>query len=80
MDAVSESELNLPALRPPPGVTSNFINPAQDRATQYNAICFFTLALACLFLFARLYTRIVLQKRPGWDDCEWILLKYTAAY
>ena len=75
MNMVSEGGLNPPGLPPPPGVTSNYINPAQDRATQYNAVCYFTLGLASLFLFARLYTRVVLQKSPGWDDCEWVLFK-----
>ena len=58
-----------PALPPPEGVTPNFVNPYQDVNTE-RALCFVFLGFATVLLIARLFTRIKIMKKVGWEDCR----------
>ena len=58
----------IPALAPPPGVKSNFVNPPSNVELTI-AIGFTTLALAAFFLLARLYSNIRFTRSVGYDDC-----------
>ena len=64
---------NLSAIEPPPGVTSNFVNPASkaswDIVTQ--AVC---LTVATLLVAMRIYTKVKVLRSPGWEDCEFPVL------
>ncbi|KEQ77812.1 hypothetical protein M436DRAFT_36696, partial [Aureobasidium namibiae CBS 147.97] len=56
-----------PARMPPPGVTSNFINPVNTgyQQTICNVLCSIFVAI---FVGTRIYTRIKLVKCVSWDD------------
>ncbi|EFY96983.2 GPCR, PTH11-type [Metarhizium robertsii ARSEF 23] len=56
-----------PFLRPPPGVTPNFINPA-SRGPMVRAVMFSILPIMVLFVGFRIYTRLRLTQSVGVDD------------
>lgn len=62
---------SMPAMKPPAGVTPDFNNPGRDgsNATQ-TIIGLATLTgLTVIILIARLYTKFVVLKKHGWEDC-----------
>ena len=59
----------IPGLQPPPGVTSNFVNPYNQ--SKYTVTMVATLlAVATAVVWIRMYTKICLIKSHGWDDCK----------
>ena len=66
----SSNGVTLPALFPPPGVTSNFVNPETrgPALVVTSAICI-TLMVVCVAV--RFYTKIHIKKTWGWDDCSY---------
>lgn len=61
----------IPAMKPPPGVTPNFINPPSIGNTIIVVnVVFLTLMLG--FVILRIYTKGVLTRSLGWDDCKQI--------
>ena len=66
---VSSGEVTLPALFPPPGVTSNFINPeTRASALVITSILCTTLVVFCVAV--RFYTKIHIKHAWGLDDCK----------
>ena len=68
LDKFKAQLLNGPALPPPPGVTPNFVNPANlDKLT----IAIFTLCmiLATLTVILRMWTKICIIRQTSIDDC-----------
>lgn len=63
-----EMLMHIPVHPPPPGVTSNFIDPL-SRAYQTRIAIGVMLALMVPLLFLRLYTRLRVTKTFGLDDC-----------
>ncbi|MCJ1430180.1 hypothetical protein MMC29_008096, partial [Sticta canariensis] len=62
-----QGDFILPALKPPPGVTSHFVitgNPTKT-APILVAIC---VPIVTAFVWARMYTKIRVVKSHGWDD------------
>ena len=59
----------IPAGKPPPGVTSNFVDPAYDGA-RFIAISAVFLGLAVIVVVLRAYTRVVIQRSFAADDCK----------
>ena len=59
----------LPGLKPPPGVTPNFINPHnyQSKIIAVVSVC---LTVATLVTALRLYTKVFLIKSVKSEDCE----------
>ena len=59
---------NTPAIPPPPGVVSNFIDPKtlQPSLIAVNATF---LSLMLIAVVIRLYSRGVIVHAVGWDDC-----------
>ncbi|KAL8640552.1 MAG: hypothetical protein Q9228_002537 [Teloschistes exilis] len=59
--------LARPALPPPSGVTSNFVNPWSNRVVfiPASAVCVF---FSSVFVMIRIGTRIAFKKPIGWDD------------
>lgn len=59
----------IPAMFPPDGVESNFVNPYSNgpKLTRLSAIF---LALMGLCVLIRFYTKIFIKHSWGWDDCE----------
>lgn len=62
----------IPALRPPPGVTPDFIHPQSfgQRVTVTSVIC---LTLMTMSVIVRLYTKLSIKHVWGWDDCGFFL-------
>ena len=65
---------NLSTIPAPLGLTSNFVNPPSkaswDIVTQ--AVC---LTVATLLVTMRMYTKIKILRKPGWDDCTLHILQ-----
>lgn len=59
----------IPALPPPPGVTSNFVNPAFN-GNQIVIVGIIFPILMLPFLGARLYAKYSLIKKFHCDDCK----------
>ncbi|TGO07221.1 hypothetical protein BTUL_0308g00040 [Botrytis tulipae] len=68
----------LPALAPPNGTVSNFINP-ENRADAYIVVAGIFIGLAAISVILRLYVRISLQKTPWWDDFIAVIALLTQA-
>ncbi|MCJ1263640.1 hypothetical protein MMC22_003510 [Lobaria immixta] len=72
----------ITGLKPPPGVTPNFVNPYNE--SKYTAtIVASLLPVATIFVWIRLYTKVCLIKSHGWDDytsfIAWLgLIAYSA--
>lgn len=72
MDGIQGSEgapRLLPALKPPPGVIPNFVNPESNMQFLIVTTTCFT-ALAGLFVAFRMYTRLYINRSAGSDDCQ----------
>lgn len=76
LETLSPSELaklppsvfdTLPALSPPPGVESNFVNP-EDRAYILNSVATVLFCLMVCFFVNRVYTKLFIIRKLGWDD------------
>lgn len=63
------SILDIGAMQPPEGVRPNFENPPNSNR-QLIAVMTSVIAISTVFVIARTYTRLVLIKRWGWEDCE----------
>jgi hypothetical protein len=68
---------SVPALQPPPGVTSNFLNPVKNRIGCRLAV-YITLPMAIISLIMRIYTRARVSGGVGADDCKSSFIFYTA--
>lgn len=55
---------------PPDGQTSNFIDPP-SQANIPRIATYVTLPPMLLFLALRLYTRLIITRKVGLDDCEY---------
>lgn len=60
---------NLPALQPPAGVESNFINP-EDRGYIQNTVSTVLFSFMVILFANRVYTKLSVIRKVGWDDCE----------
>lgn len=69
MDLHSNATHIVGGLRPPPGVTPNFVNPESLRKEWILSLvtCFF---LPTFFIFIRVYTKLIIIKSHGWEDCK----------
>lgn len=71
---VADSDLSeISAVPPPPGHVSNFINPP-SLAPWYRGIIFSFVPLMLVFLVLRLYTRLRIVRKWGWDDGNYVHL------
>lgn len=68
-----------PALKPPPGRIPNFDHPENFHASiiATTVVC---LTLTTLLACARMYTKLVITKSHGWDDCEYSLAQANAGH
>ena len=64
-DALAE----MPSMRPPPGLVSDFVNPYS--LEKWIVLCaVMCLATATLFVAIRTYTKFIITKTLDWADCE----------
>ena len=57
----------VPAARPPHNGTPDFDSP-QNRAALYIAVSSVLIALTIISVAGKLYVKIFIQRKPGWDD------------
>ena len=79
---VSSAEVTLPALFPPPGVTSDFVNP-ETRAKDLVITSIICTILVVICVAIRFYTKIHIKHAWGLDDCKplfIIFMKKTNQY
>ena len=69
MASQANSAAQIGGLPPPPGVTPNFANP-ESVTTQGHVVFTMCLVISTLFVLLRTYTRFILLKSHGWEDCE----------
>lgn len=62
----------LPAMAPPAGHFTDFANPAHDGSNAHQTVVVSAVltALTVVILLLRLYTKFVVIKASGWDDCR----------
>jgi hypothetical protein len=60
-----------PAMPPPAGQTSNFINP-DYASTKFIAVNSVFLPLALIALIVRTWTRLFVVRSFRWDDCAYL--------
>ena len=70
---VSSRDVTLPALIPPPGVTSDFVNP-ETRASALVITSTICITLVVLCVAVRFYTKIHIKHAWGLDDCTSLLI------
>ena len=56
-----------PALKPPPGLKSNFLDP-EDRGPKFITAATAMITVMVLFYFNRVYTKLVLLRKVSRDD------------
>jgi hypothetical protein len=67
--AMTMDPSKLPAVPPPPGVVPNFNNP--DNYKHHNIVLHtVVLTITSVAVLVRLYTRAIIKKKFGVDDCE----------
>ena len=58
----------LPALQPPAGVESNFVNP-DDRGYVCNVTASVLFGFMVGLYANRVYTKLAIVRKASWDDC-----------
>ena len=58
---------SLPALEPPPGVKSNFVNP-ENRGPILISICTILMSFVLILYANRIYVKTYIIRRLTWDD------------
>lgn len=66
----------IPALAPPEGLQSNFVNP-QSKGYILNAVATFLFGLAVLFYAVRVYSKTRIVRMTSWDDGRHAFIKET---
>ena len=65
------------AIPPPPGVTSNFVNPAN--CSRHLVVTGSVLAgIMVVFIAARAYTKTFITRKFFWDDCPFPLTPFSS--
>ncbi|KAL9078124.1 MAG: hypothetical protein Q9157_002951 [Trypethelium eluteriae] len=61
---------NYPAMKPPPGKTTDLHNPGKDgsNATQTIIVTAVLTGVTVFVLLLRLWTKLLVVRSPGWDD------------
>jgi hypothetical protein len=67
MDLSGMDLSKIPAISPPPGEVVDFNSPI-NRATMYIAVSSVVVSLAFIFVVLKLYMRLFVLRKPGWDD------------
>lgn len=69
MGADSNATSIIGGLPPPPGVTPNFVNP-ESLHSEWVLMMSMCLTFTTIFVFLRMYTKLVIIKSHGWEDCK----------
>ena len=68
-ELLSRQGAPMSAVPPPPGVKQNFINPPQTAGEVYVLVAV-GVAVSGSLLIMRLYTKGIILRKFGWEDCE----------
>ena len=72
LDSLTPQELDalsgVPALAPPPGVQSNFVNP-QNQSLSFYIVTSILFVAMVIFFSNRAYTKLFIVRKYSWDDC-----------
>ena len=68
---------NVPVAPPPPGVHSFLVNPPDTLIRTYSIVCFLLLGISFLTVGLRLYTRAIVLRGVGPDDCMCLSLSHS---
>lgn len=60
---------NIRALPPPEGIRPNFEHPP-NRNKEIYIVMGVMITISTVFVFARTYTRFIVIKQRGWEDCR----------
>lgn len=60
---------NYPAMLPPDGVTSNFVDP-YTRGPVITIVGSILIAIMMIFVVVRIYTKTCINRKLHWDDCQ----------
>lgn len=71
----SSDYANLPAGNPPPGILANFDHPV-SRAVDAHVGMGISMGIALVFMALRLYVKLTVVRKWGWDDCESSIMRY----
>ena len=58
---------DYPVGPPPPGQLSNFKDP-ESRGPAVAAVCYMFISIMWPICFLRLYSKVWILRKPGWDD------------
>ena len=73
-NAEFQMKLDGPALAPPPGVRPNFVNPENLHAVII-AIVTLCVSISTFFFWMRMYTKLFIFRKTGWEDCNFCPLQ-----
>ena len=61
-----------PAMKPPQGYHTDFANPNHDGSNAVQTIVVMSVltGVTVVVLSLRLYSKFLVTRTPGWDDCE----------
>lgn len=68
-----QEKLDGPAGNPPAGVHPNFVNP-EDCRVAIIAILALSVSISTLVFWMRMYTKLYIFRKTGWEDCSFCLL------
>ncbi|MCJ1401458.1 hypothetical protein MMC11_004671 [Xylographa trunciseda] len=81
LSSLTPEELNalsgVPALTPPPGVESNFVNP-QNQSLSFLLVTSFLFGVMAVFFVNRIYTKALIVRKYSWDDLT-IVIAFISA-
>ena len=69
MDSLHPAALEGPAMKPPPGVTPNLVDPYNQGPTLI-VVGSILISLMTVFVLARGYTKYRIFRKTSWDDCK----------
>lgn len=58
-----------PGMKPPPGVVPNFEHPPESLRAYWILMISACWTFSTIFVALRLYTKLILTKSHGWEDC-----------
>ncbi|MCJ1382008.1 hypothetical protein MMC17_005120 [Xylographa soralifera] len=81
VSSLTPEELNalshVPALAPPPGIESNFVNP-QNQSLSFLLVTSTLFGVMTIFFINRIYTKVLIIRKYTWDDLT-IIIAFTSS-
>ena len=68
LNPMAAAMATIPAVAPPPGQVSNFVNPESQQPAMI-AVCTVVIVLTTVFVTVRLYSTARITRSMGGEDC-----------